>query len=89
MKMLAKLEKNPNVSLNSEREVEEAKGKGKRLKKTTNRCTDLVKESTQQHNRKEQVLSPVQKLPDQKKGCKMPENSHRDLQHMDHFVGIR
>jgi len=75
MKMLIKLEKDPNVSLHSERELEEDKGKGKRhLKKTTKRCMDSEKQSTQQHNRKEQALSPVSKLRYQKKGCKIPQN---------------
>jgi len=60
MKMLVKLEKNPNASLSSD--VEE-KGKGKRLKKT-NRCIESDKKSThKQHNRKEQwALSPIPKL---------------------------
>jgi len=76
MKMLVKLEKNPNVSLHSE--VEEDKGKGKRcLKRTLNKCIDLNKESTQHHNQKEQALSPVPKLPDEKRGCKIPQNVHK------------
>jgi len=56
--------------------------------KKTNKCIESDKESThKQHNRKEQALSPIPKLPDpkenskmqsvQKKKCKMPLIIHK------------
>lgn len=67
MRMLIKLTKNPNASLHSDLEE---KGKGKRLKKTTNRFVDdSEKENThKKYNRKEQTLPPIPKLslPDSK-----------------------